>query len=301
MFGELKLGHIIDEGKINQNSYLIDAEFFKLEKTLALYVIQDGENNMMIDTGEALTARKIVKKLRAFNLYPLGKILFSHAHWDHIQAFHKIKRLIKETEIEILAHENAVDILKNPEEMNDFFGYCVDPIDVDIELKEGDTIQLGDIELEIYEFFGHTQDSIAIYNKNTRNIFVGDAIIDKIDYDTYVPVLFGPHFDEDSLLKSYEKLRNMKEKIDSIAFAHFGVYNGEDIDKILDNLEDMYFQAKNNLVQWYNEGLSIQEITKKYHDEIIPNSEIFSEDKLMGLQWNISQNIDTLKAAGFID
>jgi hypothetical protein len=93
----------------------------------------------------------------------------------------------------------------------------------------------------------------------------------------------------------------MKSQIDSIAFAHFGVYDGEDINMILENLEELYFKAKNSLVQWYKQGLSVEEITQKYHDEIIPNSEIFSKDKIMGLQWNISQNLDTLKAAGFIE
>jgi len=295
------LGHIIDEGKFNENSFLIDAEFFKLKKTLALYVVESGNERMMIDTGETLTARKIAKKLKKFDLYPINKILFTHAHWDHIQAFHKLKKQMEDVEIDVLAHQNAVDILQNPEEMNKFFGYSVDPIEVNRSLKEGDIIEVGNLKLRVFEFFGHTQDSIGIYNPKSRNIFVGDAIIDKIDYNTYIPVLFGPHFDEKSLLKSYEKLRSMGNKIDSIAFAHFGVYDGKDIDMILENLEDRYFEAKNSLIQWYNEGLSVEEITKKYRNNIIPNSEIFSKEKIMGLQWNISQNLDTLKAAGFID
>ena len=296
-----KLGHINEEGKFNPNTYLIDAEFFRLEKTLAIYVIENNNSRMLIDTGESLTARKIVKKLKDLNLYPIQKILFTHAHWDHIQSYHKLKNLMKDSEIEVLAHVNAVDVLKNPEKINEFFGYSVDPIDLDTTLKEGDRINLDGLELEIFELFGHTQDSIGIYDSKNKNIIVGDAIIDIIDHNTFLPVFFGPNFKEEDLLKSYEKLRSLKKKIDSISFAHFGVYTGEDADNIIDNVEDMYFKAKNGIIKYYNEGLSIAEITEKYQENIIPQSKLFTKESIRGLEWNIEQNIQCLKAAGLLD
>ena len=132
-------------------------------------------------------------------------------------------------------------------------------------------------------------------------MIVGDAILDKIDYDTYLPVIFGPHFKEEDLLKSYEKLRNLKDKIQSISFAHFGVYTGEDVGNIIDNVEDMYFKAKNGIIKWYKEGLSIKQITEKYQENIIPQSKLFTKETIRGLEWNIEQNIQCLKAAGFLD
>ncbi len=295
------MAHMDKEGKFNANTYLIDSEFFKLPKTLALYVIESGNERMLIDTGDTLSARKTVKKLQEMKLSPIQKIFFTHAHWDHIQAFHRLEKLMKEADLEVLAHENAVEILKHPEKMNEFFGYAVEPIEATTTLKEGDVINLNGLELEIIEFFGHTQDSIAIYNKSLKHLIVGDAIIDRIDRNTYVTVLFGPNFDEPSLLKSYEKLRRMKDKIDSISLAHFGTYTAEDKDYIIDNVEEMYFKAKNALIKWYNEGLSVEEITEKYQENIIPNSTLFNKESLQGLQWNIGQNIDSLKAAGLIN
>jgi hypothetical protein len=66
-------------------------------------------------------------------------------------------------------------------------------------------------------------------------------------------------------------------------------------------MEDLHFKAKNLLIQLYNENPSVEYITKKYHDKLIPNSEIFSLEHLMGLQWNIEQHIDTLKEKGYIE
>lgn len=293
--------HIREDGKFNENAYLLDGEFLKTEKTLALYVIESNGERLMIDTGEALSARKIVKKLKKFDVYPIQRVLLTHAHWDHIQALPKLKRLMKDIEIEIYAHKNALEVLKNPERMNEFFGYHVDPIKDVTPLTQDDIIELNGLKLKIHEFFGHTQDSIAIQDLENRILYVGDAILDRIDKNTYVPVFFGPDFDEKSLLNTFQKLRDMKDQIDGIALAHYGVWKGDDFEDFLMKMEDMYFKAKQTLIELYNENPSLEYITKGYHDKLIPNSEIFSEDKLMGLQWNIKQNIDTMKAAGFIE
>jgi len=294
------LVHIVEEGKFNENAYLLDAEFMKTEKTCAIYVIESNGKRLMIDTGEALSARRLIKKIKSFDIYPIHQILLTHAHWDHIQALPKLKRLMKDTEIEVFAHENALEILKNPERMNEFFGYRVDPIEDVNPLKQDDILNLNGLELKIHELFGHTQDSIAIEDLKNKILYVGDAIIDKIDKNTYVPVLFGPDFDEESLLKTYEKLRGLKNEIDAIAVAHFGVWEGDDMEKLVNEVEDLYFKAKKSLIEWYNQNPSVEYVTKQYQRHIVPNSEIFSEEHLMGLQWNIEQNLDTMKAAGFI-
>ncbi|MFO8017506.1 MAG: MBL fold metallo-hydrolase [Promethearchaeia archaeon] len=292
---------IDEEGKFNEYSYLLDALFLKLEKTCALYVIESEGEKMLIDTGEKLNARKLIKKLKAFDLYPIDKLFLTHAHWDHIQALPKIRKLHKDHEFEVFASENALDVLKDPEDMNEFFGYYVEPIEGVTPLTENDVLKVGGLELQIHNFFGHTMDSIALENPETKNLFVGDAILDHIDPNTYIPVLFGPHFNEEALLQTYEKLRGMKDSLDSISLAHFGVWKGSHCERLIENAEVLYLKAKNSLIEWYNEGLSVNEITKKYHDELIPDSEIFSEDSLMGLRWNIEQNLDTLRAANFIE
>lgn len=249
--------HIREEGKFNENAYLLDGEFLKTEKTLALYVIESEGKRLMIDTGEALSARKMVKKLKKFDIFPIQQVLLTHGHWDHIQALPKINRLIKDVELEVFAHENALDVLKNPERMNEFFGYHVDPIEDVIPLTEGDIIELNGLKLKIHEFFGHTQDSIALEDLKNRILYVGDAILDRIDKNTYVPVLFGPDFDEESLLDSFQKLRDMRDQIDGIALAHYGVWKGDDLDKFLEEMEDLYFKAKETLIKLYNENPTV--------------------------------------------
>ena len=65
------MGQIIDEGKFNENTYLIDGMLFRLSGTIAIYVIENGGERMMFDTSEPLSARKIVKKLKEYDLFPI--------------------------------------------------------------------------------------------------------------------------------------------------------------------------------------------------------------------------------------
>jgi len=295
------MGHFNKEGKFNENSYLIDAEFMKLKGTFSLYLLENDGMRMLIDVGETLAARKIVKKLKALGLFPIHKILLTHAHWDHIQALPRILKQMEGEEVEILAHENALGILKDPEEMNKYFEFIVEPIENVTPLKENDTIDLNGFELNIYEFFGHTQDSIGVYDKVHKNIIVGDAIMDLFDNETYFPALYGPHFDEQSLLNSFDKLQGMKDQLESISLAHFGVYSGDDFQSFLDGLKAKYLNVKDSIIKWYNENPDGDYVTKKYQEHIIPNSKIFPKENLGGIHWLIVQHIKTLKTKGFIN
>ena len=294
------MAHTSEEGKFNVNTYLIDANFLKLPKALSLYVIEHDGARMLIDVGETLGARRLVKKLESLELTPIQKILFTHAHWDHVQALPRILKYLKDNDIEILAHQNALDVLKNPEELNAYFEYPFEPITGVIPLKENDIIDLNGLKLQIIELFGHTQDSIGILDSVNKNIIVGDAIIDHIDPNTYTPVLYGPHFDEEALFKTYEKLKGIKDQFESISLAHFGVYTENDCKELVMNAKEKYLKAKNSIIKWCNENPDPEYVSRKYQENIIPNSETFTKENLGGILWFMEQHIQCLKAAGFI-
>ena len=288
------------EGRFNKNSYLIDGLIFRLPGQLSLYVIENKGERMMIDVGDELAARKILKKLKDFGLYPIHKILLTHSHFDHVQGVEKLKKLMKETTIEVLASEKAIYNLNHPESMNVYFGYNMDPIDGVTPLKEGDIIDLNGLELEILNFFGHTQDSIGILDKKNRNIFVGDAIIDKIDHQTIMPEFVPPDFDESEYFKTLNKLKSMEYELDSISLAHFGVWNGEDLTNIVENTKDFHLDAKQSISKWYNENPSIEYIALKYHEKFIPKSKIHTRENIHGLEFEVRWFVDGLKTMGVI-
>lgn len=291
---------IYKEGKFNENSYLIDGYLFGAPRSLALYVIENNGTRMLIDTSTPDSAERIINKLKEFNIYPIHKILLTHSHWDHTAGVSKLKELIKDVDIEVLASENAIENLRMPAKMNDIFGATVEPINDAIPLKEGDMIDLKGLKLQVLNFFGHTMDSIALYDEKNRNIFTGDAIIDRSGYTYIQPTFMPPDFNESKLLKTFQKLRSMKEMLNSITLAHFGVWTEEDFEKILDEMEEFHFKTKDLLIKWYNENLSSREIAIKYFETFIPKSKIMEYGLLDNLEMNINWLLEGLKKSGFI-
>jgi glyoxylase-like metal-dependent hydrolase (beta-lactamase superfamily II) len=73
------------EGKFNENSYLLDGMVMNLQKFLSVYIIESNGKRMLINVGEAIKARKLAKKIKDLELYPIHKLLVTHSHWDHAQ------------------------------------------------------------------------------------------------------------------------------------------------------------------------------------------------------------------------
>jgi len=271
-----------------------------LPKFLSIYVIENNGMRLMIEVGEALKARKIIKKLKDFGLYPIDKIVLTHSHWDHAQGLSKITSMMKDLDIEILASENAVENIKHPERMMEGFEGMGDvyPFEGVTPLKEGDIIDLNGLELEVMNFYGHTMDSIALFDKTNKNIFVGDAILNRLDKDAFFVPIMPPDFHEEELLKTFKRLRDMKDDLNSISIAHFGIWKDNHFHQILNEMEELYFKAKNYLIEWYNEDPSIESITNKYYKTLIPNSKFWNEKLFLFL---IDMMINGLKLSGFIE
>jgi len=286
------------EGKVNENTFLIDAMLFSLPHQLSLYVIENKGERMLIDTGSTLAASKIVRKLKEFNLLPIHKLFLTHSHWDHTQGCERLKKKIGD--FETLASEKAIDNLKFPGRLNDVFGYRVKPIENVNPLKEGDIIDLGGLELEVFNFFGHTQDSIALLDRKNSNIFVGDAIISMKDHETFNPIFMPPDYNESELLKTFQKLINLKKDLNSISLAHFGVWKDDDFDLILEKMEEIHLKTKKAMIEWYEENPDIGYITRKYHETFIPNSTMITKANILDLELPIAWLIEGLKISGFI-
>ena len=295
----IKIVIINSEGKFDGNYYLIDGMTLGVQKFLSIYIIENKGMRLMIDVGEALKARKLMKKLKDFGLYPIHKIVLTHSHWDHTQGISKLYSLMKDSDVEVLASENAVENLKHPEKMiKGFEGIeVVYPFEEVIPLKEGDIIDINGLKLEVINFFGHSMDSIALFDKSNRNIFVGDAILNRLDQDAFCVPLMPPDFHEEELLKTFNKLRNIKNELNSISLGHFGVWKDNHFEQILNEMEDLYFKVKNSLIEWYNESPSIDYITNKYFKTLIPNSKFWNE-KAFAIM--IENMINGLKLSGFI-
>ena len=97
-----------------------------------------------------------------------------------------------------------------------------------------------------------------------------------------------PEFNEKELLKSFEKLRKMKNDLNSISLGHFGVWTNTDYEQIVDQMESLYFDVKESIIQWHNEDSSVELITDKYIEKFMPESKFWNAQVMKFLiEWTI--------------
>ena len=294
------LVYINKEGKFNDNTWLIDGNLFGGKGNLSIYIIENEGTRMMIDASEKAMASNIIEKLKEFKIYPIHKIFLTHSHFDHVDGSNELQKLMKTTNIEVLASENAIENLKNPNNMNEVFATKMEPIEDVIPLKHNEIINLNGLELKVMNFFGHSMDSIALFDKKNRNIFTGDAIIDKSSIYYFQPTFMPPDFHEVELLKTFQRLRNMKDELNSISLAHYGVWTEEDFEQIVNSMEELHFSTKDSIIKWYNENPSYNYLALKFHESFVPKSKIIKYGNIGFLEKQMEWLVEGLKRSGFI-
>lgn len=236
---------IREEGKINDNTTLIDIKMFGVPKITAIYLIESGKK-CLIDAGTHTEARKILRQLKELNAFPPDVIVITHSHWDHCQAIPFLSQRAKKEgkEIKIYASAEAIPNLRD-QSYNEIFGTGpFNNIEEEIiALKDGDIVELNGITLKIIETAGHMSDHIAILDEKNKNLFVGDALGDKVSDIVFVPPFLPPHWDKENYLKSIDKIKSLNYK--TISLAHFGFIYGDEAKTILD-------ESITNVDKWWN-------------------------------------------------
>lgn len=121
------------------------------------YVIYDKEHgeSFIIDPG--YNGEKFLEIISELDLNLKG-ILLTHHHHDHVGGVAKIKEL---TGCPVHIHNADLDMYENH---------------VDIILRDGDKLILGDEVIEVLHTPGHTKGSICLFSQASRLAFTGDTL-----------------------------------------------------------------------------------------------------------------------------
>ncbi|MCP4764042.1 MAG: MBL fold metallo-hydrolase [archaeon] len=285
---------------INDNTYIFDGKFMNISRFLSVYIIENEGMRIMIDTPQKNYVRKFLKLLQELELYPIHKIILTHSHVDHIGGATRMKKMIKDVDVEIMASKNAIENLKNPAKMNEIFGFIPNSVETVTSLNDGDIIDVNGLELKIFNLFGHTMDSIGILDTKNRNLYPGDAIMIRWNNETFIPTFFPPDFHEHEYLNTFQKLKDIRSEYDSISLPHFGTHKNGDVDKILDEMVELYLRSKEAFINWHKSELTIEEITLKYCEVFLPNSKKITKEKALKWKMIFKWLIESLELSGFI-
>ena len=146
-------------GPVSANCYIVCDE-----KTKIGAVIDPGDYNVAL-----------LKEIEKAGIEELKYILCTHAHFDHISGVGRLKEKFPEAKIAVGVEDSRF--------LNDgylnlalYFGAPFYPCVADKELKNGDKLQIGNIELSVISAPGHSPGGVLYYEKEQGFLFTGDTI-----------------------------------------------------------------------------------------------------------------------------
>jgi hydroxyacylglutathione hydrolase len=132
-----------------------------------VYIVFDGDEWLLVDIGYEETVDEVVEVIRQLD-FPFSQcrtLIATHADVDHIQGLAKAKQLLRTT---VTAHPLAAVPLASGDTLKTFArieaqGIDMDmpPVEVENLVDEGDTIRLGNLELEVWLTPGHTDSQLS--------------------------------------------------------------------------------------------------------------------------------------------
>ena len=130
---------------------------------LACYLITTSEGNILINTGLAASAASIKSGIEAlgFRFADTRILLTTQAHYDHVGAIASIK---KSTAAKMMVDEKDAEVLADGGRSDYALGGTTssyEPVKADRLLKDGDTIQLGEMRIRMLHHPGHTKGSCS--------------------------------------------------------------------------------------------------------------------------------------------
>lgn len=134
----------------------------------SVYLIYDDEAWTLIDIGYEDAVDDCIEIIRELD-FPFSKcvtLIASHADVDHIQGFATAKQLLKTT---VTAHPLAAKYLESGDRLATFAEIAAQeihlempPVEVENRVDDGDKIQVGGLELEVWHTPGHTDGQLSL-------------------------------------------------------------------------------------------------------------------------------------------
>ena len=133
-----------------------------------IYALDCGDAYALIDVGAAPEFPAKLDQLQQDGLDPnrIAAVLITHHHDDHVDA---LAHVCAEHSPRVVTHRLSVEQLPHC-----IASAPIDPNLVDYTVDEGDTVEIGNLSLQVHHLPGHTADSI-IWQLD-QDFFVGDVI-----------------------------------------------------------------------------------------------------------------------------
>jgi 2-aminobenzoylacetyl-CoA thioesterase len=237
------------------------------------YLIVGRAGTAVIDAGMAYCGDKLVENIvEILGDKPLDFIILSHTHYDHVGGTMALRA--KWPEVTVLSSEHGKKVLDKESSKilikdlsisaSKMFGQEIEQLDmeglyVDEAIKDGDIIDLGNIQIEVFETKGHTKCCLAFFLRNEDVLFPGETPGVLLKFGEMSPVFLTSYKDT---INSINKLRKLQAKY--IISPHYGLIDPADSKNYWDWAQKACEECKKFVVKYYKEDYSKEEILVKF-------------------------------------
>ena len=137
------------------------------------YILQSNHGAIIIDPGDE--PERIVRFLNDIKVEP-SQIIATHTHFDHVLGVDSIRAKLN---VPFLIHRDDLSMLESMQNrVHQFMGFDVPPPPkVDMYLKDGDLLNVGDETIRVLHTPGHSPGSISL--SGDGYVFTGDALFNQ--------------------------------------------------------------------------------------------------------------------------
>ena len=143
-------------GNLSTNCYIVYDEILK--------------KGIVIDPGDE--GERIISLIKRLEL-DIFAIVFTHIHFDHILAYHEIKKEFPLAKT-LLSENEIPSLFDKSKSLLSFCPVAFDEISDYEGVREGDYIEFGSERLKVIETPGHTEGCICLYCEGV--LFSGDTL-----------------------------------------------------------------------------------------------------------------------------
>jgi glyoxylase-like metal-dependent hydrolase (beta-lactamase superfamily II) len=122
-----------------------------------VYVVADADTREAILVDAAARPDRLREAMAGFEVQA---VVQTHGHWDHVRAWETLR---DEDGLEVWGHPGDAELFPRP---------------VDRELADGDTLRVGELEVEVLHLPGHTDGSLVYFVRGDErpHLFTGDSL-----------------------------------------------------------------------------------------------------------------------------